>query len=50
MYSEYMQEMGVESSDRMLKSLEEFAKFEEFNDLHKQFKNIISSHVEKKII
>lgn len=48
MYAEYMSEMGVESSDRMLKSLEEFAKLDEFNDLHKQFRTIISSHVEKK--
>ncbi len=38
MYAEYMSEMGVESSDRMLRSLEEFAKLEEFNDLHKQFR------------
>lgn len=44
MYAEYMSEMGVESSDRMLRSLEEFAKLEEFNDLHKQFRQIIKSH------
>lgn len=50
MYAEYMSEMGVESSDRMLKNLEEFAKLEEFNELHKQFRDIIHSHVEMKKI
>jgi len=37
MYLEYMDEIGVESSERMLKSLEEFSKIDEFKLLHKQF-------------
>lgn len=30
MYLEYMNEIGEESSDRMMKSLDEFAKLDEF--------------------
>lgn len=47
MYLDYMEEMGVSSSDRMIKSLNEFGKIDEFIDLHKSFKNIIDSHTEK---
>ena len=43
MYLEYMEEIGVDSSDRLMKSLNEFAKLEEFTDLHKQFKSILSN-------
>lgn len=34
MYLEYMDEIGVDSSQRMLKSLEEFAKIDEYKQLH----------------
>lgn len=42
-----MDEIGVESSERMLKSLEEFSKIDEFKLLHKQFQDIMNTHKEK---
>eukprot|EP00347_Sterkiella_histriomuscorum_P021756 403332873 len=47
MYLEYMDEIGVDSSQRMLKSLEEFSKIDEYKQLHKQFQDIMSTHKEK---
>ena len=34
--------MGVESSDRMMKSLDEFAKLDEFTDFHNHFRKIVT--------
>jgi hypothetical protein len=40
-YVDYMEGMGVESADRMRKSLDEFAKFDEFDLLQKKFGKIV---------
>ncbi|CDW88904.1 UNKNOWN [Stylonychia lemnae] len=47
MYLEYMDEIGVPSSERMMKSLDEFAKMDEFKQLHKQFQDIMKTQKEK---
>ncbi len=35
LYVEFMNDQGIESSERMMNALEDFAKMDEFNDLHK---------------
>ena len=41
MFLEYMNEKGQDSQQRLLESLEQFAKFDEFDDLQKQFTQIM---------
>lgn len=41
LYIEYMEGLGVESTERMRKSLDEFAKMDEFMELKKKFVKII---------
>ena len=48
LYCEYMEEMGVESAARMMKSLDEFAKIEEFTELHKMFEDVMEKAYEAK--
>jgi hypothetical protein len=48
LYLDFMQEKGLESQTRMMKSLEEFAKLEEFEVLKNKFTKIMSEHKEKR--
>ena len=41
MFIEYMNEKGVDSSERLMNSLEAFAKLDEFDELEQQFKKIM---------
>ena len=41
MFLEYMNEKGQDSQQRLLESLEQFAKLDEFDDLQKQFTQIM---------
>ena len=47
LYLEYMTEMGISSADRMMKSLDEFAKMDEFTQLHNQFEGMMKGIKEK---
>ena len=47
MYLEYMDEIGVDSTMRMVKSLEEFAKVDEYSQLHSEFQSIMSAHKQR---
>ena len=44
LYLDFMQDKGMLSSDRMIKSLDEFSNMEEFDKLHKQFAGMMSDH------
>ena len=44
LYLEYMMDKGQESQDRMMKSLEEFARLDEFETLKTQFTDILAEH------
>jgi hypothetical protein len=46
LYLDFMTDKGMESQERMMKSLDEFAKMEEFESLHKQFTGVLASHKE----
>ena len=48
LYLEFMEDSGVDSSQRMMKALEDFAKMDEFNELHSQFKGIMQDYKVKK--
>ena len=41
LYIDYMEGLGIESAERMRKSLDEFSKVEEFEVLHKKFGKIV---------
>jgi hypothetical protein len=47
LYLDYMESIGVESSDRMQKSLSEFAELKEFDELQKRFSEIITHAKDK---
>lgn len=47
LYIEYMEGLGIESSERMRKSLDEFAKMDEFKVLQKKFGQIVADAKEK---
>ena len=44
LYLDFMQEKGLESQQRMMNSLEDFAKLDEFTSLKKQFTDMLSEH------
>ncbi len=48
LYLDFMQEKGLESQERMMKSLDEFAKMDEFDKLRKQFTGILGEHKTQK--
>lgn len=48
LYLDFMQEKGLESQQRMMKSLDEFAKLDEFTQLKKQFTDLLSEHKTQK--
>lgn len=47
LYIEYMEGLGMESTERMRKSLDEFAKLDEFMELKKKFVKIIGDAKEQ---
>lgn len=47
MFIEYMDEKGVDAQERLLQSLEDFAKFDEFEGLQKRFREIMVTAKEK---
>lgn len=47
LYLDYMESIGVESSERMQKSLNEFAELKEFDELQKKFNQIINDAKDK---
>ena len=44
LYLDYMEEKGEEAQSRMMKSLDEFAKLDEFETLKDRFTSILSEH------
>lgn len=48
LYLDFMADKGEEAQTRMMKSLDEFAKMDEFKSLHKQFTGILSEHKERR--
>jgi hypothetical protein len=44
LYLEFMQDKGEESQARMMKSLDEFAKLDEFSSLKDKFTQVLSEH------
>ena len=48
LYLDFMQEKGQESQQRMMKSLDEFAKMDEFTQLKQQFTDLLSEHKTQK--
>ena len=46
LYLDFMQEKGEESQARMMKSLDEFSKMEEFESMQKQMTGILAEHKE----
>lgn len=41
MFVEYLNQKGVDAQQRFMESLEDFARFDEFDDLRKQFYQIL---------
>jgi|LauGreDrversion4_2_1035121.scaffolds.fasta_scaffold1402125_1 hypothetical protein len=48
LYLDFMQEKGLESQQRMMNSLEDFAKLDEFTSLKKQFTDMLSEHKQQR--
>ena len=48
LYLDFMQEKGEEAQARVMRSLEDFAKLDEFDSLKKQFTNILAEHQQQK--
>lgn len=48
LYLEFMQEKGMESQQRVMNSLEDFAKLEEFTSIKQQFTDMLSEHKQQR--
>ena len=48
LYLDFMEDKGQESQQRMMKSLDEFAKMDEFESLKAQFTDIMHEHKQQK--
>jgi hypothetical protein len=48
LYLDFMEDKGLESQERMMKSLDEFAKLEEFDQLKRQISGVLKEHQDQR--